>query len=215
MGDDFRSRNEDHEYAMACVRRALAKHGIEAEPYGTETDRREARELLVDCWNDVAILQRYRPDLAIRIAGYGSAHCEVKTAKGGYADYVIEAKAAWAAAEHGRDDPWAMYAFFHMPEGPIIACRTCELRLPPRINMPRRWDNAENRAWLADHFPGCWFKPEGWEHGAGTPYFRVSRSDPSLMRLDPFIRERILRPIPAAVAPAIQQSLSLDFQNPK
>lgn len=211
MLDNFRTRDRVHEAALDRVVEAFGHYGLRAERYGTETDRQELRAMMAESWNDVAIRMRYRPDLAILIPGYGAAHCEVKSAQPEYQDFVIEVKAAWAAREHGRDDPWAMYAFVVMPTGPILACHTSEMRLPAQVNLPERWDNLENRDWIARHFRGAWFKPERWANGAGTPYFRVPRRDPCFMLLEPFIRERLLRQIPADEPRKMQSDLGLDY----
>ena len=216
MPDNFAGRNRDHERAMRLVEAVFAHHGIRAEAYGTEEDRREAWELLMNCLNDVAIRQRYRPDLSLDIPGYGCAHCEVKSGPDYRLNFAIEDRAWWAAREAAEKDPHAMAAFVemrdHKPHGRILACYIRDIPLPVRMNMPvPRWDNTERKAWIGLHYPGTYIHTEHWGHASGTPYFLVPKSEPYFIPFEQFIRERLLSLAHQPEPPGPQRSLGLEF----
>lgn len=211
MPGDFYHRDAIHDAAIDRVCEELAKHKIEAERWGLETERRALRRLLAASWDDLAIMERFKPDLAVLVPGVGLCHCEVKSAQPNRTDFMIEAKAAWAATQHGKRDPLAFYTFVEEDGGPIKACRMCEMALPLEINLPERWDNARNKAWLSEHFPGCWFKQTQCMNGSGTPYFFIWRGDAGFMALEAFVRSRLLSPRPATNRPPLQAALNLEF----
>lgn len=183
--EDRRTQHDD--VALGLVRQAWMKHRFAGFTIGTETDSEELRAMLRRQHDETSLRLRYRPDQVFIRAGFTSVICEVKSERGKWNNFSIEADSLLAARWWANNSVRVAFNFVDLGSGEIKACWCGDIGDPDEIRYPRRNDRDESASRLKAFFPRSRHTFIESSNGSGTPFLLIPKDYLFLYPIDSFI----------------------------